>query len=261
MRGPVAEVLSYRYLLVTLARRDIKVRYKQSVMGLLWALLVPTMIVASGLLMREVFSFVSGVPVRVSDLVGVSVKALPWAFFVGAVRFATVSLTSNSNLVTEIYFPREVFPLAAVLAHLFDFAVALPILIGLLVLAGVGASAELLWVPVLLAILTLLAAGVGMLTACGNLFFRDVKYIVDALLTYGVFLTPVFYDVEMLGRFGKLILLNPVAPILDALNRVVVLGARPDPFWLTYAAAWAAFGFLAAWWIFDRAECRFAESI
>src|SRR5437870_1982501 len=115
MRTMLAEVLEYRQLLYMLAWRDIKIRYKQSIMGFLWAILMPGIIVAAGILVRYAFSMGSHRILDPADLASVSLKSAPWAFFVGSIRFATNSLTGNSNLVTKIYFPREVLPLSAIL--------------------------------------------------------------------------------------------------------------------------------------------------
>ena len=247
MRGLVSELLEYRDLLFMLTWKDIRIRYKQSVMGFFWAISMPVLIVTAGVLVKEAFAMFSGKALDLTDVASLSVKALPWAFFIGAIRFATNSLTSNSNLVTKIYFPREILPISAVLASLFDFAVASGALVVILAAARVGVSIHLAWVPLLLALLILLAAGVGMLLSCGNLFFRDVKYIVEVFLTFGIFFAPVFYDTKMLGKWGPLILLNPVSPILEAMNDVIVLHNSPNYFWLGYAGAWALFGPATAW--------------
>jgi len=255
------ELVSHKHLLFMLTWRDIKIKYKQSVMGFLWAILMPVLIVTAGVIVKKAFSILSGVPLQLSDIASVSVKALPWAFFIGSIRFATISLTTNLNLVTKVYFPREVFPLSAVLAHLFDFAIASAALVIILTLAGIGISVHLLWLPLLLILLILLTSGISMFLACANLFFRDVKYLVEVMLTFGIFFTPVFYETSMFGKWAPLLLLNPVGFLLEAINSVVVLHKSPDLFWLTYTACWAVMGFLAAWKIFDRAEPAFAENI
>ena len=100
-----------------------------------------------------------------------------------------------------------------------------------------------------------------MLLACANLFFRDVKYIVEVILTFGIFFTPVFYEAEMFGRWSVVLLLNPVGAILDSINAVVVLHHSPDMFWLGYSGVWALGGLLISWNIFHRAEFAFAENI
>lgn len=261
MKEMIDELVQYRHLLFMLTWRDIKIKYKQSVMGFLWAILMPMIIVAAGVLVKKAFSMLSGKPMDLSQLASVSVKAIPWAFFVASIRFATNSLTSNMNLVTKIYFPREVFPLSAVLANLFDFVVASAVLVVILAISGTGLSVSLLWLPVLLVLLICLAAGFGMLLACANLFFRDVKYIVEVILTFGIFFTPVFYEAEMFGQWASVLLLNPVGAILEMINAVVVLHHSPDMFWLGYSALWAVGGLLVAWNIFHRAEFAFAENI
>jgi ABC-type polysaccharide/polyol phosphate export permease len=255
------ELLAYRQLLYVLAWRDIKIRYKQSVMGFLWAILMPALIIAAGVLVRYAFSMGSHSMFDPADLASVSLKSAPWAFFVGAVRFATSSLTSNSNLVTKIYFPREVLPLSAVLASLFDFAVASSVVVLVLIWARVGLSPELLWVPVIVALFVVLTAGMGMLLACSNLFFRDVKYLVEVFLTFGILFTPVFYEARMVRKWAPILLLNPIGAMLESLNNAVVSHKSPDPFWLAYAACWAVTGFLVSWRIFHGAEGSFAEGI
>jgi len=261
MREMINELIQYRHLLYMLAWRDIKIKYKQSIMGFMWAIFMPLIIVAAGILVKKAFSVLSDEPLDLSQLASVSVKAIPWAFFVGSIRFATNSLTSNMNLVTKIYFPREVFPLSAVLACFFDFMIASAVLIIILVIAGIGASVYLFWLPVLLILMVILAAGLGMLLACANLFFRDVKYIVEVILTFGIFFTPVFYETEMFGKWAWVLLLNPIGAILESINAIVVRHHSPDIFWLGYSAVWAFGGLLISWTIFHRSEFAFAENI
>ena len=261
MRQMVNELVEYRHLLFMLTWRDIKIRYKQSIMGFFWAILMPLLVVSAGVLIRHVFSIFSGQSINLIDVASLAVKAVPWAFFVGSIRFATTSLTGNSNLVTKIYFPREIFPFSAVLANLFDLGIASIIVILMIAIAGVGVGLHLLWLPLLLILLIFLTAALAMLLSCGNLFFRDVKYIVEVFLTFGIFFTPVFYEARMLGKWTHLILLNPLAPLLEAINDVAVLQRSPDPFWLAYSGAWALGGFFFSWIIFSKAESAFAENI
>jgi homopolymeric O-antigen transport system permease protein len=259
--GPFRELLRYRDLLFMLVWRDIKIRYKQSVMGFLWAIFMPMLIVGAGVLVRLAFSVTSGHTLNLTDIASVSLKSLPWAFFISASKFSTNSLTGNSNLVTKIYFPREVFPISAVLASLFDFVIASGVVIVVLIFVRVGVSFYLLWYPVLLLLLIILTAGLGIFLSCANLFFRDVKYLVDVFLTFGILFTPVFYDARMVGKYAPLLLLNPVGAILESMNDVVVRHAPPDYAWLAYAVGWSVLGFMISWKIFHRAEASFAENI
>jgi len=261
MRESISEVYQYRDLLFMLTWRDIKARYKQSVMGFFWAILMPLVIVGAGLLVRFAFSMNSGHSMNFADVASIALKSLPWAFFVSAIKFGTNSMVANPNLVTKIYFPREVFPLAAVLASLFDATIASTVIILVLAFAKVGVSIQIVWLPVLLLLTVLLTAALAMFLSCANLFFRDVKYLVDVLLTFGIFFTPVFYEARMLGKWATLLLINPLGALLEAMNDVVIYHQAPSYPWLAYAASWAILGLLVSWWIFDRAEASFAESI
>jgi lipopolysaccharide transport system permease protein len=261
MKSMVLELIQYRHLLMMLAWRDIRIRYKQSVMGFMWAIFMPLLIVAAGIIVKKGISIISGKPLELSDLASITVKALPWSFFIGTIKFSTGSLVSNRNLVTKIFFPREVFPLASVLANLFDFGIASIALIVILGFMGVGISVYLLWVPVLLLFLILFSAGLGMLLSCANLFFRDVKYIVEVILTFAIFFTPVFYEASIFGKWETLLLLNPVGSILECVNTVVVLQRPPNFYWLSYAASCGIGLFLLGWNVFHRLEYSFAENI
>jgi lipopolysaccharide transport system permease protein len=255
------ELVQYRDLLYMLAWRDIKTRYKQSMMGFFWAILMPLLIVGAGLLTRLAFAMSSSNQVDWADLSGIALKSLPWAFFVSSLKFGTNSMVGNPNLVTKIYFPREVFPLAAVLASLFDALVAVGVIVAFLIVGKVGMSAQLFWVPIILILIVIFTTALTVFLSCANLFFRDVKYLVDVALTFGIFFTPVFYDARMLGRWSLLLLLNPLGALLEALNNTVVRHQAPSFPWLGYAACCALVGLLLAWRIFDRAEASFAENI
>lgn len=261
MREILKEFIEYRELFWAFTMRSIKIRYKQTVMGFMWALFMPILIVLSGVLVKQAMAILSKTPLEFSQIASLSVKALPWAFFVGALKVATTSLTGNTNLVTKIYFPREVFPVSSVLSQLFDFAIASCVLFLVLIFLRIGPSISLIWLPLLILLFVMLTAAFSLIVSCGTLFFRDVKYIVDVLLTFGIFFTPVFYEASMFGKWKGLLLLNPVGALLEAINSVVVLHRAPDLIWLIYATMWSIGGFFAALSIFHKAEFAFAENI
>ena len=254
-------VHQHRDLLYMITWRDIRIKYKQSVMGFLWAIFMPMIIVAAGMVVKLAFSYVSKEPLVRQDIIIVAVKSLPWAFFVSSVRFSSNSLISNPNLVTKIYFPRIIFPVSAVASQFVDFLIAGCALTVILLLLGVGVNVQLAWVPVLLLIMICLALGFGILLASANLFFRDVKYIVEIILTFAIFFTPVFYESEMFGRWAPLLMINPVAPILEGLKSAVVFQQAPDLAWIAYSAGVAVLLLFAAVASFTRLEPIFAECI
>lgn len=248
-------------LLLMVTWRDIKIKYKQSVMGLLWAVFMPGIIVIAGLLVQLGMSELSGKPFTLDKLAAVSVKSLPWAFVVSGIRFATNSLTSNSNLLTKINCPRIVFPLSAVLSALFDLMVAVIPLLVVLAIAGVKPAPAQLWAIPLLSFLVLLVAGFGIAFAAANLYFRDVKYLVEVVLTFAIFFTPVFYSSDMFGTWRDVLLLNPVAPLIEGLELAVDQGRTPDLGWVAYSAAFSILVFTGAWALFHRLEPSFADNV
>ena len=276
----VYELIHYRELMWQMILRDLRIRYKQAIMGFGWAIFMPIMIVGSGFLVKYAMAQMSGKPLEVAGFSGMTVKALGWAFFVGAVGFATASLVGNISLVTKIYFPREVFPLSAVLTQAFDSSVGSTAMALLLFLfLGVGFSLQLVWVIPLMILLVLFTAGLALALSCANVFFRDVKYIVQVILTFGIFFTPVFYEPQLFGPTGcVLMMLNPLAPLLEGLrlaivehhNLLVPLTVTSasgveilawQPWYLLYSTIWSVLGFLVAWLTFHKLEFIYPEYI
>jgi lipopolysaccharide transport system permease protein len=261
MREELDELYKYRELLLMITYRDIKVRYKQSIMGFMWAVLMPILIVMSGIVVRYAYAVASHSPFKMEDITSVAVKSLPWSFFVSSIRFSCLSLINNKELVTKIYFPKEIFPISATMASFFDFLVASCALIIFLIAAKVGVSINLLWIPLLLLTMILTAVGIGMIVSAASLFLRDVKFIVEVFLTFGIFFTPVFYDVSMLGEKGKWLLLNPISPILEGMSACIVRHQPPDLPWLCYSISFALAASLGGYVFFKHLEPAFAESI
>jgi lipopolysaccharide transport system permease protein len=261
MKEELKELYKYRELLYMITYRDIKVRYKQSIMGFFWAILMPILIVMSGVVVRYAYAMVAHAPLKTADIASVAIKSVPWAFIVSSIRFTCNSLTGNRELVTKIYFPKEIFPMAAVLACLFDFFVAYVALVIFLVFMKIGWSIYLFWVPVLLCTMVLFCVGIGMILSAASLFFRDVKYIVEVFLTFGIFFTPVFYDVRMFGDRGKWLLLNPVSPLLEGLSATIAGHQSPDVRWYLYSLVISLVAFFSGFVLFKDLEPAFAESI
>jgi lipopolysaccharide transport system permease protein len=255
------DLFKYRDLWYMLTFRDIRIRYKQAAMGFLWAIFMPIVGVAAGILIKKAMAVVSGRSVDMLGIVSISVKVLPWTFFISAIRFSVQSLVGNSDLITKIYFPRAILPLASITACLFDLSISIVVLTFILICVNLGVSIYLLWAPVILFFLLLFTIGVGLLLSSANLFFRDVKYVVEIILMFGIFFTPVFYDAKTFGNWKTLLLLNPMGSILESLNQAIVLKQMPDPFWLGYAGVCSIAFFYIGILIFQQKEQYFAENI
>ncbi len=259
----VAEMIreqgEYRDLLVQMARRDLLVRYKQTIMGFGWAVFMPLLNTA---IFCVVFMRVAPLDVGMPYPLFAFCGLLTWNFFASALRFSVASLTSNTALVTKVYFPREIFPLSAVLVCLVDFAVASIVLAGLMVYYHVGVGAALLFLPVVLVVQLAFTIGVALLLAMGNLYYRDIKYLFEVLITVWMFATSVAYPIEMVGgRLSRVLMLNPMTTVIDAYRDVLLRGHLPSaaPFAAVAAVALLTLG--VAWLVFHRAEFSFAENV
>jgi len=255
------EMYKFRDLAAMLTLRDLRVRYKQAAMGFMWAIFMPIVAVFSGIIIKEAMSYVSHQPLDTKGIVSISVKVLPWTFFISSIRFAVQSLVGNSTLITKIYFPRAILVVSSILACLFDLCVAMLVLAVLLVFLKVGVSIYLLWLPLLLLLLFLYTLGFGLILSAANLFFRDIKYVVEILLMFGIFFTPVFYSADSFGKWKSLMLLNPLGSIIEEIDKVVVLHQMPDMLWINYAIVTSIAIFIIGMAVFHKTEPYFSESI
>jgi lipopolysaccharide transport system permease protein len=205
--------------------RDIKVRYKQTIFGALWAILQPfvTMVVFSVVFGRLVNVPSEGIPYPIflySALV-------PWVYFSGALTFAGNSLVGNANLITKVYFPRVAIPTSSVLGGLLDFGIASLLLIGMMAYYNIQPGWALLLWPFLVILLVLLALGVGMILASLNVKYRDIKYALPFGIQLWLFITPIIYPTSVVPeRFRGLMALNPLTGIIEGF-RSAILPMRP----------------------------------
>jgi len=258
VREMFEEQVQYRELLYQMTRRDLLLRYKQTVMGFGWAVFMPLVNTAVfSVIFTRVAPLDTGMPYPLYAFCGL----LAWNFSASSFRFAVGSLTTNTTLVTKVYFPREIFPVSAVLVCLIDFAVGSLVLVGLMAYYHIVPTAAILLLPIVLLVHTIFTIGVCLLLAMANLFYRDVKYLFDVVVTVWMFATSVLYPVSRIGgKLGALLRLNPMTPIIDAYRSVLLLGQLPDaaPF---LAASALSVAMLAAFWLmFHRAEFEFAEN-
>jgi lipopolysaccharide transport system permease protein len=208
------DLWTYRELLCFLIWRDVKVRYKQTVLGALWAVIQPLFAM---LVFTLFFGKLAGVP---SDGVPYPLFAyaglLPWTYFSNAVTSSGNSLVGNSNLITKVYFPRMIIPGAAVAAGLVDFAIAFALLAGLMIYYGVAVTWSIAMVPALVILTALLALGVGMWTSALNVKYRDVRYALPFLIQLWMFATPIIYPSSIVpAKWRWALALNPLVGIIE----------------------------------------------
>ena len=259
-RPNLGEVWAYRELLYFLVWRDLKVRYKQTVLGIAWAVLQP---LATTLVFAIFLGRLAGVP---SDGVPYPVFAyaamLPWQLFAHALTESSNSLVANERLITKVYFPRLVIPLATILAGLVDFAIAFVVGIGLMAWYGIVPGPLIAAVPlfVVLAVLTALAAGLWL--SALNVEYRDVRYTLGFLVQIWLFATPVAYPSSLVPeRWRALYGLNPMAGVVEGF-RWALLGHGQPPGALLVVSTVVTFVVLAGGlWYFKRMERTFADVV
>jgi lipopolysaccharide transport system permease protein len=254
------ELYRYRDLLWLWTMREVKVRYKQSLLGIAWAVLQPLalMVVFTLIFSRLVRVDTQGVPYPLF----VYVALVPWTFLATSLNFGVPSLVNNLNLVTKIYFPREVLPLANVGAALLDLLFASVVVIGMLMIYGFWPTIHALWVIPLLALQVILAIGVTLFASAVLVFFRDVRFVIPLLVQIWMYATPVIYPTELVPeRWWPYYFLNPMAGVIDGYRRVLLLAEAPR----LSALALGAFVSLAllafSYAFFKRKEPVFADLI
>jgi len=255
----VGEQYEFRELLYQMTRRDLLLRYKQTIMGFGWAIFMPLVNTAVfSVIFTRVAPLQTDIPYPLFAYSGL----VAWNFSASSLRFAVTSLTSNSSLVTKVYFPREIFPISAVAVSTVDFAVGSTVLIAMMIYYRIVPTAAVLALPLVFAVHAVFTLAISLLLAMGNLFYRDIKYLFDIALTIWMFLTAVLYPVDQIGGLtGKVMALNPMTPILEGYRDVLLRGHIPDPSTSAIVALEALVLLVVAWVIFHRAEYDFAENV
>lgn len=250
----------YRELMYILAWRDLAVRYKQTAIGVAWALIRPGLTMLVFVAFRRLVGIEPG---SVPEPILVLAAVLPWQFFSAALSESSGSLIGNANLISKIYFPRLIIPCAAVVTSLVDFLITLGMLALLMLWYGFVPGWQLLVLPLFVLLVLCLSAGLGLLFAALNVEYRDFRYVVPFIVQFGLFISPIaFTTANVPERWRTLYVLNPMVGIIDGFRWSVLDGRTPlDP-----QAVWAATAvtvsiLLVGVWYFRRMERSFADVI
>jgi len=250
----------YRDLFYTLTVHRIKVRYKQSALGLVWAILQP---LALMLIYTVIFSVFAKLPSENAPYAVFAYAALlPWTYFSSALTNATSGLVNHSHLVTKVYFAREILPLTYVSAALFDFAVASSFLIGLFIYFGIGLTLYALWAIPIVVVLTMLATAFSLFFSVIQVRFRDVGVAMPLLLQVWMFASPVVYPLSAVPqRLRRVYDLNPLVGVIENFRRVVLQGVGPDYHSLGVSLLMVVLLLPLAYLYFKRVESTLADII
>lgn len=250
----------YRELLYFLTWRDIKVRYKQTVLGAAWAIIQPfmTMVVFSLFFGRLAQMPSDGVPYPIFSYAAL----VPWTFFANGLTNSSNSLVQSANLIKKIYFPRLTIPIATVLAGVVDFVLAFIVLLGMMLVYGIMPTANVIWLPFFLLMALVTSLGVGLWLAAMNVQFRDVRYVVPFLTQLWMFATPIAYPSSIVPeQWQTLYALNPMVGVVEGF-RWALLGTDTAPGPMVMVSSMAAVVILISGaYYFRRMEKAFADLV
>lgn len=242
-----------------LVYREIATRYRRSVLGPLWAIIQPLLLMVVFTLLRGVIKIPSeGVPYVIF-----SYSALvPWTFFTSSINRCGPSVLANGNLIKKINMPREIFPLSAIFTSFFDFMMSSVVLLGMMVYFGVQLSLMLLWLPILLLTTSILAFGIGMLIAAIGCFKRDIIIATPFIVQIWLFATPVIYPTSSVPhKWIWLYTINPMVGIIEGFRNVLVKGQSPNLELLFYSLVVTLFVLIFSWPLFRWLSQYFADMI
>lgn len=261
MNSPIVHIqdlIRYRNLVGHLITKELKVRYRGSVLGFFWTFLNPLMLLS-------VYALVFSVYMRV-DMENYSAfmfsGLLPWIWVQTSLTFGTAAITEGESLVTKVIFPLQVLPTVRVGAALVNYILGLPILFGFLIINGIYPSINLLFFPLILAVAWLLVWGTSLLLAAVNVFLRDTKHIIGNLLTLWFFVTPILYPITQVPEHIRWIIrLNPLTLIMSAFQDIFFFRRPPSLLDLGVLAVIGAVVALIGMIVFDRYKESFAEMV
>jgi len=256
----------YRELFYILAWRDVSVRYKQTAIGVAWALIQP---LSTMLIMTVIFGKVAKLPSEGNTPYAVMVFAamLPWQFFSMSLTSASQSLVSNAQLISKVYFPRMIIPAGAVITSFVDFLISFTILVGMMVWFQFWPDWRILTLPLFMALAFLAAIGPGLLITALNVKYRDFRYVIPFLVQFGLYISPVGFSSSVIReRFGDTIFtlysLNPMVGVIDGF-RWAILGGQTTIYWPGFVLSFAIvlICLAAGVWYFRKMERTFADVI
>jgi len=255
----LAKFVQYRDLLYTLTVHRIRVRYKQSILGIFWALLQPLSMM---LIFTFVFSYIARIQSEGAYAIFAYAGLLPWSYFSSGLSNATNSLVSHSQFVTKVYFPREILPITYVAAALFDFLVASILLVPLMIYYHVPLTINVLYVFPIIVVLTCFSLAMSFFFSATQVRFRDIGVAVPLMLQLWLFATPVIYPLNLVPQgLRPYYALNPMVAVIDGFRQVTLRGLPPNLNLLLFSATVSLILLLAAYLYFKRIEATMADVI
>ncbi len=252
------ELYQYRELLKSNVKKEIRGKYKGSLLGVLWSFISP-------LLMVMVYSFVFDVIVKINIenySVYLITGILPWIFFSGCVASGTITVIINANLIKKVYFPREILPISVVLSGLINFLISCIVIAIFLIVSGIGFSSNIIYFPLIVFVQFLLCLGVTFILSGINVYIRDTEYIMNFLILLLMYLTPILWEIkDAPDTLKNYIYLNPLTGIIDSYRKIFYYKMKPDFNILFITGVASLILCVVGYFIYRKLERGFAEEL
>lgn len=253
------ELYAYREMIFSLVRRDLRGRYKGSVLGFLWTFLNPLLQLA---VYTVVFSFVMKAGIE-NYYLFLFVALVPWIFFSTCLSGGASCIWAQQDMVKKIYFPREVLPISYVISQFVNMLLSFVVIFVVLIVSGVGVNIKaLIYLPVIMLVEFLLALGITMIVSALTVYFRDMEYILGIVTMAWMYLSPVLYSMDMVPKeLQNLFMLNPMSPVIVAYRDVLYYKTIPQLNTLIHAMIVGVIGVVIGWFVFGKLKKNFAEEL
>ncbi|MDQ0192099.1 ABC transporter permease [Paenibacillus wynnii] len=251
-------IIYYKDLLGNLTSNELKLKYKNSILGILWSYIYPLMMIV-------IYNFAFKIILRMTIdnfALFVFIGLIPWNFVQASISQSTSSIVNNQNLVKKIYFPRAIIPLSIINANFLTMIISHVILFGAMFFYNVEFTLSLIVLPILWIILYLVVAGISLILSSITVKYRDVSHIVDVIFMAWFYLTPVIYSLSMVPEpFNKIIQLNPITNLIELFRQVLLKGDFPDFSVLSTAFGYSLILFFVGLYVFHKREKNFGEEL
>ncbi|OIP87710.1 hypothetical protein CO009_01410 [Candidatus Shapirobacteria bacterium CG_4_8_14_3_um_filter_35_11] len=259
----IKNIIKWHELLWQMVGREVKSRYKQSILGYFWVILNP---LAQMLVMSFAFSIILRIPTNAASNIPYSiflfVALLPWNLFANSLSSSAASLVGSASIITKVYFPRTILVLSTIIAKIIDFLFALIILIIYMIIYQIPINLNILWVIPIFFIQQIFTLGLSLFFAASNLLYRDIQYLLTLIITLWLYLTPVIYPADIVpDKFKIFFQLNPMAVIINAYRQTVLGGGSPNLLSLSIALTVSILTLYAGFSYFKSREKIFADNI
>jgi len=259
----IKNIIKWHELLWQMVGREVKSRYKQSILGYFWVILNP---LAQMLVMSFAFSIILRIPTNAASNIPFSiflfVALLPWNLFANSLSSSAASLVGSASIITKVYFPRTILVLSTIIAKIIDFLFALIILIIYMIIYQIPINLNILWVIPIFFIQQIFTLGLSLFFAASNLLYRDIQYLLTLIITLWLYLTPVIYPADIVpDKFKIFFQLNPMAVIINAYRQTVLGGGSPNLLSLSIALTVSILTLYAGFSYFKSREKIFADNI